>query len=94
MQGTSRCSETLARIRAHRLRCQSLPPMQAGDRASRGRFSGNQRNHVLSHARRRADGAAATARAKRILTMGACLTATGIALGLVAIWAALATLVV
>jgi hypothetical protein len=72
------------------------PAANAGRRvrASRGRFSGNQRNHVLSHALRRAGGAAATARAKRILTMGACLTATGIALGLVAIWAALATLVV
>lgn len=33
MQGTSRCSETLARIRAHRLRCQSLPPMQAEETA-------------------------------------------------------------
>jgi hypothetical protein len=33
MQGTSKCCETLARIRAHRLRCQSLPPMQAGESA-------------------------------------------------------------
>jgi hypothetical protein len=63
------------------------------NRASRGRFSGDQENHVLSHALRGVGGAVATTRAKRILTMGACLTA-GIALGLVAIWAALATLVV
>ena len=72
------------------------PAANAGRRigASRGRFSGNQGNHVLSHALRGVGGAAATARAKWILTMGACLTATGIALGLVAIWAALATLVV
>jgi hypothetical protein len=33
MQGTSRYSETQARIHAHRLRCKSLPPMQAGESA-------------------------------------------------------------
>jgi hypothetical protein len=31
MQGKSRRFEKLAEIHAHRLRCQSLPPMQAGD---------------------------------------------------------------
>ena len=33
MQGTSGRYETLARIRSHRMRCQSLPPMQAGEPA-------------------------------------------------------------
>ena len=32
MPGTSR-RETWARINAHRMRCQSLPPMQAGESA-------------------------------------------------------------
>jgi hypothetical protein len=61
------------------------PAADAGRRirASRGRFSRNQGNRFLSDALRGAGRAVATARAKRILTMGAFLTATGLALGLV-----------
>jgi hypothetical protein len=75
---------------AHRRRCMSLPPVRPGEApTSHGGFSGHQRRHRLPDALRGTGRAAAAVRAKRILTMRAYLTATGMALGLLVGWAAL-----
>jgi hypothetical protein len=65
------------------------PGASRRSRASHGGFPGHQRRHRLPHALRRTNRAAVAARAKRILTMRAYLTATGVALGLLAGWVAL-----
>src|ERR1700720_955380 len=88
-----------AKFRAHQLRCKSLPPMQPGEAERlmaeflcgfrRSPLPGRQGRHCLPHALRGTDRAAGASRAKRTLTMAAYLTATGIALGLLAGWAAL-----
>jgi hypothetical protein len=62
-------------------------------RASDSEFSGNQRRHRLPYPVPCTNRAAVAVRANRILTMRAYVTATVMALGLLAVWAAVAPFV-